>query len=571
MHRQFRDSVLSWDGIFWGEQKKPQTTTDIQPSIRLQRPAINPNGQRVVLPEEKLEKDQIQRAKADAVQDANARNANQGTFEELKKLFVVLQNGLNKSGLSGQDNQVPTLTGFLDKYRDFAGMQIDEDEQQDVNLFLINLFDNLEVHLDCLEMHNFIRRYFRCFLSEQQICANGHLQNNAQRQKVIPIRLSGASNLYSSLGSLVRGEYAQGSACSECKEKRLGNNPLIKRTLLQTLPNTIIFNIARVQYSVEEQRAVKDKSLFTFPFGLNQKNRKEQRGLETDNEEDLLDDILDLTPFTREAVLKNEAAVNSNEERYKLIQNNINEYKPNERNESDIRSYPVKSASYDNMGRGEQYYKFRLVGVVVHSGEARGGHYYSYIRERNPPYRWIKYDDEKTYYVMFKNEQNEQEKDKKKEKVKEKEKEKQKQRVDKNIILVDNESESEEDETLINNMNQLNDQNESQSDYEESDVQAEDQIGSDHSSQQDQDIQGFIPIFSSQYSMMEEECFGGSRPSDQLDEDLKAQLMTQTIGRNMMGDMLKRDRTACLLIYERINPIDDWAYELVLIASRLDY
>ncbi|KAA6353204.1 MAG: hypothetical protein EZS28_051269, partial [Streblomastix strix] len=94
--------MISWDGIFWGEQKKPQTISNIQPSIRPMRPAINPNGQKILLPEEKLEKDQIQRAKVDAVQDANARNANQGTFEELKKLFVELQNGLNKSGLQGQ-------------------------------------------------------------------------------------------------------------------------------------------------------------------------------------------------------------------------------------------------------------------------------------------------------------------------------------------------------------------------------------------------------------------------------------------------------------------------------------
>jgi ubiquitin C-terminal hydrolase len=29
-------------------------------------------------------------------------------------------------------------------------------------------------------------------------------------------------------------------------------------------------------------------------------------------------------------------------------------------------------------------FKYRLVGVLIHSGSADAGHYYSYIKERNP-------------------------------------------------------------------------------------------------------------------------------------------------------------------------------------------
>ncbi len=47
--------------------------------------------------------------------------------------------------------------------------------------------------------------------------------------------------------------------------------------------------------------------------------------------------------------------------------------------------------------KGESCTKYKLVGVVVHSGQASGGHYYSYILHRtdenhlNP--RWYKFDD----------------------------------------------------------------------------------------------------------------------------------------------------------------------------------
>ncbi len=32
----------------------------------------------------------------------------------------------------------------------------------------------------------------------------------------------------------------------------------------------------------------------------------------------------------------------------------------------------------------EAYYQYELMGVLVHSGGADAGHYYSYIKERNP-------------------------------------------------------------------------------------------------------------------------------------------------------------------------------------------
>ena len=40
-------------------------------------------------------------------------------------------------------------------------------------------------------------------------------------------------------------------------------------------------------------------------------------------------------------------------------------------------------------------YKYKLTGIVVHSGQANGGHYYSYIMQRLPSgaEKWYKFDD----------------------------------------------------------------------------------------------------------------------------------------------------------------------------------
>jgi hypothetical protein len=44
--------------------------------------------------------------------------------------------------------------------------------------------------------------------------------------------------------------------------------------------------------------------------------------------------------------------------------------------------------------RPKAYYRYRLMGIVVHIGHADSGHYYSYIRDRSFPYE--------QWYVLIK-------------------------------------------------------------------------------------------------------------------------------------------------------------------------
>ena len=39
------------------------------------------------------------------------------------------------------------------------------------------------------------------------------------------------------------------------------------------------------------------------------------------------------------------------------------------------------------------YHKYNLKGVVVHSGQARSGHYYSFIKEKNEVGQWYQFND----------------------------------------------------------------------------------------------------------------------------------------------------------------------------------
>ena len=42
--------------------------------------------------------------------------------------------------------------------------------------------------------------------------------------------------------------------------------------------------------------------------------------------------------------------------------------------------------------KDDKYYQYELVGILVHSGSADSGHYYSFIKERGSQ-RWLEFND----------------------------------------------------------------------------------------------------------------------------------------------------------------------------------
>lgn len=118
--------------------------------------------------------------------------------------------------------------------------------------------------------------------------------------------------------------------------------------LIKKLPPVLAIQLKRFDYDWERECAIKFNDYFEFPREL------------------------DMEPYTVAGVAKLEGD-NVNPES-QLIQQN---------EQSD--SEPTGST------------KYRLVGVLVHSGQASGGHYYSYIIQRNggdgERNRWYKFDD----------------------------------------------------------------------------------------------------------------------------------------------------------------------------------
>lgn len=118
--------------------------------------------------------------------------------------------------------------------------------------------------------------------------------------------------------------------------------------LIKKLPSVLAIQLKRFDYDWERECAVKFNDYFEFPREL------------------------DMEPYTVPGVSK-------------LEEDNVN-------TDSQLIPQLVQSESETSEST-----KYRLVGVLVHSGQASGGHYYSYIIKRNGKdgkrNRWYKFDD----------------------------------------------------------------------------------------------------------------------------------------------------------------------------------
>ena len=69
----------------------------------------------------------------------------------------------------------------------------------------------------------------------------------------------------------------------------------------------------------------------------------------------------------------------------------------------DMSPYTLDYARAKECGVATTPQQYKLAGVLVHSGQASGGHYYSYARQRDSNgqlldhTKWLKFDDSEVY------------------------------------------------------------------------------------------------------------------------------------------------------------------------------
>eukprot|EP01126_Amoeba_proteus_P056324 TRINITY_DN7065_c0_g1_i5.p1 TRINITY_DN7065_c0_g1~~TRINITY_DN7065_c0_g1_i5.p1 ORF type:complete len:997 (-),score=195.46 TRINITY_DN7065_c0_g1_i5:106-3066(-) len=152
----------------------------------------------------------------------------------------------------------------------------------------------------------------------------------------IPLEVKGSSSLLASLDRLVAKDKLEDWNCD--KYNRCVD--ATKRYAIKSLSNILIFNLKRFDYDYAAGRKFKVNDYFTFPTEIN------------------------MRPWTQEGLWEADSGSKDTQRQ-----------KPEERHHS--------------------YYCYALVGILVHSGCAESGHYYSYIKVNKERGEWMEFNDHK--------------------------------------------------------------------------------------------------------------------------------------------------------------------------------
>ncbi|ELV09214.1 putative ubiquitin carboxyl-terminal hydrolase FAF-Y [Tupaia chinensis] len=237
--------------------------------------------------------------------------------------------------------------GFWKQFR-LWGEPVNLREQHDALEFFNSLVDSLDEALKALGYPAMLSQVLGGSFADQKICQGcPHRYECEESFTTLNVDIRNHQSLLDSLEQYIKGDLLEGANAYHC-EKCDKKVDTVKRLLIKKLPCVLTIQLKRFDYDWERECAIKFNDYFEFP-------RK-----------------LDMEPYTVAGVAKLEED-NVNQESILIEQN--------EQSESELAGST----------------KYRLVGVLVHSGQASGGHYYSYIIQRSSKDgerdHWYKFDD----------------------------------------------------------------------------------------------------------------------------------------------------------------------------------
>lgn len=232
--------------------------------------------------------------------------------------------------LSHGTHRACTLEPFMRRFKDENGLPANVLEQQDSQEFFEKTCDRLDDTLAASKHERLFRSSVSVTIASELICLDDLAQERRDDGGVLEWALKieltkGGSTLEQSLEKFV-----SGSVLSDFRWKDGGPTMrTLKRQCVSLLSDTLPIHIKRFQLNWETLVTEKSNDRLSFPLEL------------------------DMFPFTKEGLA----------------------YQEN-------RTGRVK---YSILGRGEEYYKYTLAGVLVHAGASiNSGHYFSHIKSRLP-------------------------------------------------------------------------------------------------------------------------------------------------------------------------------------------
>lgn len=226
-------------------------------------------------------------------------------------------------------------------------------EQKDVDEFIMHFLDQLEHELKGTKQERLVKDTFKLTLANEIICRDCPHRSETNEDAIsIIVSVKNKKTLYEGLKAYIEADTLEGDNayyCERCDKKVAA----YKRQNIKTLHNTLIIVLKRFEFNVDTMTRVKVNDCCEFPHEL------------------------DLEEFTQEGQTCKE--LNRDIENGRLSQDDLTE---------DQRKLLKRHIP-------KYYYKYKLTGIIVHTGSADAGHYYSFILNRDGKGEdsWLEFND----------------------------------------------------------------------------------------------------------------------------------------------------------------------------------
>ena len=245
------------------------------------------------------------------------------------------------SSLQCSDKQYINPKAFTKTIKDFDGNPINLNEQMDVDEFFNYFMDKLEGHLKDTPYADLVKKHFGGLQVTELIGKDCiHRSERIEPFLSISVEVKNKKSLKEGLESFVAGEILEGEnayQCDHCEAKVRA----VRRVCIKHLPNYLMIALRRFEFDFDTMTRVKLNDFCEFPMEI------------------------DMEPYTQEGLDRHE------KEKEKLSNKDI--------------IVPPKKFSDD-------YYNYKLRGIVIHAGTAESGHYYSYIND-SVQQKWFEFND----------------------------------------------------------------------------------------------------------------------------------------------------------------------------------
>ena len=274
------------------------------------------------------------------------RDKAESLMHQLQRVFAALQES---------EKQYSNPAGFCHAFKDWDGNPTNTLIQKDASEFLTMLFTNIETKLSGAPQEKLLKQVFGGVMCNE-LLAEGQYSAGAEPFPFLSVPVQNKRTLQESLETLIKGEEV------EYKWEKDGAKvdlPTTKRCSIKTLPNHLIIHLKRFEFDFDTLQQVKLNDRFEFP-----------------NE-------LDMRPYTLEA-RPDAAATAAAATAAAAARAGVGA------------AGESKGDEEPSEARPDSYYKYTLRGVVVHMGNAQGGHYYSFVQERlggGAGGQWMEFND----------------------------------------------------------------------------------------------------------------------------------------------------------------------------------